>query len=574
MKLRTLPLTLLAVCAAALLSLPFFLRPLLPWPDQGLVLHAAVRDAQGLGLTTPVPDRRDLTLTRAEPLTYFPPLLARGVSLVLRLAGHTAAREDGPDLARARVLERSVKLVNAAALVIGAFGWCLLASRVLASRSLGTLFAGLLPVAGGATVPIGGTADYVMWAAMPWWLLAWLAADAAFDPGRWRRAGGFALGAGALGALSLGVRWAALFLVPAAVLFALVRAWRAAGGVDGAPTSTRGAWSAAGRRVALAALGGAPIAATYLVLTAWNRRVAGSASVLSYIEPGWDWSRWATLYPFEAVVTLPLALEPLLTRVWRALDPARASVAYAALFRVALPLLGLLGLWGSLRRARRQGREQAPSPDARRAFDLAFATLAALLLFLAFLSLRYTWSFADWSYLDEPRYFRPVWPLAALLWLLLVDRLPTAARLRTATAALLLVGVLYVLQGHGRTALGKLSVPEERHELVAQVRALERRPGLHVVLDNDVSEYVLAAGRRLLARGYPDPADAPSLSASRPAELWCVRRLREPTPYVKDRDWDRKRFEALRARFPLVRAWTSSGGAYEIWHVSVGPPPP
>jgi hypothetical protein len=211
-------------------------------------------------------------------------------------------------------------------------------------------------------------------------------------------------------------------------------------------------------------------------------------------------------------------------------------------------------------------------PDARRAFDLAWTSLAALLVFLAYLSLRYTWSFAEWSYLDEPRYFRPVWPLAALAWLLLLDRLPTAARLRTAAAALVLFGVLYLIQAHGRTTLSQLGAREERQELVAQVRDLERSPGLHVVFDNDVSEYVLTAGARLIARGYPEPVDAPAAFASRPAELWAVRRLRERTPYVRDPQWDQKRFDALSARFALRRVWTSSHGGYELWHARASRP--
>ncbi len=561
MKKRAWPMALLAASAAALLSLPFFLRPLLPWPDQGLVLQAALRHAQGLGLTAPAPDRHDVTRTHPEPLTYFPPLYARLVSACLSVAGHTSPRPDGPDLERGRALERIVKVTNGAALVVGVLGWCLLAARVLGSRSLGSLLAGLLPVAGGAAVPLGGTADYLLWAALPWWLGLWLAADAAFEEGRRGRALVLALISGALGSALVGVRWAAVFLAPAAALFVGLRA-RAAG--------VR-AWRPVAQRLLLGGVGLAPIVATYAALTAWNRaRSGGVESVLSFIAPRWDFERLLTLVPYESLFSIPLALEPLLTRAWRALEPARASPGLAFLFRVALPVAGLAGLWGSLRRARRQQREIAPSPQARRAFTLAVATLVALVGLLAFLSVRYTWADLNWTYLDEPRYYRPIWPLAALLWLLLLDRLPTASRLRTASAALLLFGILYLLQAHGRAALAHLG-PEERDELRVHVRDLERRPGLHVVLDNDVSEHVLTAGARLVPRGYPEPADVPGLRASQPAELWAVRRLREPTPYVRDGDWDRKRFEAVRARFGLTPRWRSSGGAYEIWHARIGP---
>lgn len=563
MKKRAWPMALLAASAAAVLSLPFFLRPLLPWPDQGLVLQAALRHAQGLGLTAPAPDRHDLTRTHAEPLTYFPPLYARLASAWLSAAGHTSLTPDGPDLERGRALERIVKITNGAALVLGVLGWCLLAARVLGSRSLGSLLAGLLPVAGGAAVPLGGTADYLLWAALPWWLGLWLRADAAFEEGRLGRALALALASGALGAALVGVRWAAVFLAPAAAAFVCLRA-RAA-------RVESGAWRAAARRLSMGVVGLAPIVATYAALTAWNRaRSGGVESVLSFIAPRWDFERLLTLMPYESLFSMPLALEPLLTRAWRALEPARVSPALGFLFRVALPAAGLAGLWGSLRRARRQQREIAPSPQARRAFLLAIATLGALVGFLAFLSVRYTWADLNWTYLDEPRYYRPIWPLAALLWLLLLDRLPTASRLRTASAALLLFGILYLLQAHGRAALAHLG-PEERDELRVHVRDLERRPGLHVVLDNDVSEHVLTAGARLVARGYPEPADVPGLSASQPAELWAVRRLREPTPYVRDRDWDRRRFEAVRARFGLTLRWRSSGGAYEVWQARIGP---
>jgi hypothetical protein len=584
-KRRTLPLALLAALVAGVLSIPFFAQPLRPWPDQGFMLQAAVRHARGEGLTLPVPDATDVTASQARRLTYFPPLYPLAVSAALRAGGAVQPPGSGDRLGRA--VARSVKLTNAAALVFGVLGWCLLAAHVLGSRSLGTLFAGLLAVAGGATVPKGGTVDYLTWAAMPWWLGALLLADAAADARRFGRACAWALAAGVLGALLVGVRWAAVFLIPSALLFWLARAlqWSAAPAAAGearpagviarllAPAGRR----ALGARLLLAAAAAGPVAGSYLLLTAINRSVTDGGSLLAYIEPRWDFHRLATLYPFESIFSVPLALEPLLTRAWRALDPARASPALSLLFRLALPAAALMALRGAVRRAARRAPRVPPSPEhaatavlARRARTLGVATLGALLGFLAWMSLRYTWSFVDWTYLDEARYYRPVWPLAALVWLSLVDRLPTASRFRTAAVALLLLGVLYLLQGRGRLALSRLGAHDESWELVARVRALEGRPGLHVVLDNDVSDYVIAAGPKLVARLYPDPEQGPRLVAGRPAELWLVRRLREPTPYVRDHEWDRKRFETVRARFGARRAWVSSGGGYELWHARVG----
>lgn len=560
---RALATALPAATLAALLSLPFFVRPLVPWPDQGQVLHAGLRHARGLGLTVPVSDRRDITLMHAERLTYFPPLYALVVSACLRASGVAGAPADGPDLVAGRALERIVKLTNAVALVAGVLGWCLLGAQVLHARVLRFLFAGLLVVAGGATVPLGGTADYLLWAALPWWAGALLLADRAADDGRRRRACLLALAGGLTGAVLTGVRWATVFLVPAAGLFWLERALLDNPHREPDPARPR----ALAPRLAPTVAAILPIVATYAAITAANYRLGGSASVLSYVEPHWSWRHLATLFPFESLFAVPLGLEPLLTRVWRALEPQRASLALGLVFRVVLPAAALIAL---VRRARRARAENA-RPDTRRAQALAVATALALLPFLAFMSLRYTWSFADWAYLDEPRYYRPVWPLAALFWLALLDRLPPASRFRTAASALLLVGALYLLQAQGRAVLAQLAAQDERQELVAHVRALGRRPGLHVVLDNDVSEYVLSAGARLVARGYPEPDTAPTLVAGRRAEAWLVRRLREPTPYVRDRDWDRKRFDAVRARFGGTRVWVSSRGAYEVWHAPVGP---
>lgn len=561
---RMLPLALVGVVVAGVLSVPFFVQPLRPGPDQGPILQAAVRHARGDGLTVLVPDERDLTAWRSEPLTSAAPLYPLAVSAGLRHLASAAPRDPGASLGRA--VARLVKGQSAAALVLGVLGWCLLAAHTLGSRSLGTLFAGLLAVAGGATVPTGGSADDLLWAALPWWLGALLLADAAADERRFGRALIWALAAGLLGGLLVGVRWAAVFLAPAPLLFWLARALQRAPGapVQEGTLPLRAGRRALGARLVLALAAAAPLAASFLLLTASPGLAGGNGSLPAAIEPGWNGRRLAALDPIEALFSVPLALEPLLTRVWRAFEPARASPGWGLLFRLLLPLAALLALW---RTAQAPGRP-ASGVVARRVRTLGAATLVALLVFLAWTTLRRTWPFAGWTDLDGARCYRPVWPLAALVWLSLLDRLPAASRFRTAAAALLLAGLLYLLQAQGRLALSNLGAHDESWELVARVRALERRAGLQVVLDDHVSDYVIAAGPRLVARRFPDPEQAARLVAGRPAELWLVRRRRAATPHASARDG--QRFEAVRARFGARREWVSSGANFELWHAIPG----
>ncbi len=514
---------------AGLLSSWFFLTPLRPWPDQGVALEAAVRHARGEGLVTSRPGP-DLARQESSRLTYFPPLYPLLVSGLLRL---------GLDLATA------VKAINALALLAGCWGWCVLIVRQTRSPALRALGCVLLVIGAGGVVPKGGTTDYLLWAGLPFWIGAMLAA---FEEDR---AAGRALRsvalAGLLGCGLVGVRWAALFLVPAAAGFWL---W---------PGRSAIGWR---RRAALAAVAAAPLLATYVLITTVNRHLSGGqGSLLSFVQPRWDWANLLTLYPFEALFAVPLGLEPLLGRIWRGLDPQRAHLGWALLFRLFLPGLALAAL---AIRAWRSGALAKRQPFVR----IAVATLVALLAFLSYMSVRYSWSFADWTYLAEPRYYRPVWPLAALLWLTLLDALPEASRLRRGSLVVLAVAALYLLQAQARWTVARL-VPDESWELVQRIRAVTGAPGLHVVCDNDVSDLAVEASPRLRARLYPAVEETAALTASAPVHLWLVWRPAEPTAYVREADYDRKRFEALRTRFGARLAWRSSSGAYELYSAEV-----
>lgn len=531
-------LTLSCLLASTLFALPFFFGPLRPWPDQGLTLQAARRHALGQGLTVPVWGTELSTPEALERLTYFPPLYPLAVSVGLRAGVE---------------LDLLVKLANALALSLGTWGWCTLAARHLPATALRLAFAGLLVVAAGANVPRGGTTDLLLWAAVPGWVAGLLASERRLRAGQaLGRALWPALAAGVLAGLLVGVRWATVFVVPSTLLFVLLRAWRAR-----ADRSAR-AW------LALLLVSALPVVGAYLTLHAVNARAnAGRASVLSYVTPRLEWANLRTLTPLEQLVTVPLALEPLATRVWRALEPTRSSGLGALIFRLALPLLVLALL------VTRRPTISKPASDADRValLQLGAATLVSLVVFLAYLSVRYTWAFAVWSYLDEARYYRPVWPLAALLWLARIEHLALPAR-RAALLSLALA-VVYVGQAQARATWHAWHTPEESWELVQRVRALEAQPGQHVVFDNDVSDYVAHAGPRLLARLYPEPALVPQLHSAQSLNAWLVWRPHQPTAYMRARDYDRTRFEHLRARLGAQRVWVSSGGAYELWHAAV-----
>jgi hypothetical protein len=512
--------------AALLLSAHFFLQSVRPWPDQGWMLQAAVRHASGLGLTSqllaPVDD---LVRPRYVHLVYFPPLYPLVVSGLLK-SGVS--------------LEGAVKAINLVALLVGVLGWIRLAVLYLERPAVRILFAGVLVVAAGAVIPKGGTTDYILWAATPYWLAALVSARR-LDRTGW----GSVTIAAILAAGMIGVRWAAVIYVPAgaiALLWPFERPARI-------------------RRLALASAYVAPPLLVYAVIVAINRALSDvGGTLLSVVQSGWQPGRLLTLYPLEALTTVPVGIEPLLKRVWRALEPSMGSPALAILLRGVIPV--------SLFVATVAASRGEATPRARELRMVSAITAAGLVLFLAWMTVRYNWQHVEWSYLDEPRYFRPIWPAVALFWLSIVETMRSRPRAYRAAVALVGVSVLYLAQAAIRLEVQQLG-PDESYELVEQVRSLGSRSGLHVVFDIDVSDYIVQPPGNVIAYPYPGAEQVPTLRASGPGELWLVRRVRERTAYVTDPDYDGRRFRALATRFGVMRVWQSSSGGYELHHAAL-----
>ncbi|HYM61804.1 MAG TPA: hypothetical protein VEZ11_13035 [Thermoanaerobaculia bacterium] len=519
-----------ALAASLVLSLHLFAQPLRPWPDQGWMLQAAIRHARGEGLTTQMNSQsHDLTRPAYDRLVYFPPGYPLLISAMLR-AGMN--------------VEAAVKATNAAALAIGMFGWLALALPLLERRAFRILFTALLVLACGGVIVKGGTTDMLFWAGVPWWIACVARARGRDDRSRvW-----LLVAAAAINAALISIRWAAAFLVPVGVLAEMIPLRRDVRGLM--------------KDAVAAATFALPPTLVYLAIGAINRHYASASSVLSFTKAGWRPRYLLTLYPLQALFAIPVGLEPLLDRVWRSIDPAMSAGWGIAIFRVALPLLLVASI---LVVAGRAGPMASGSTKVLMVITLVAVGLVA---FLAWMALRYNWGFVDWSFLSEPRYYRPFLPAFLLTWLVLFERM-SSRRAQVAGAAIFAISCVYLLQAAARWEWGWLRTADESLELVAKVESLTANPGLNVVLDADISDYVIHPKPNLIAGGYPEDAEIARCRVGQPATIWLVRRVHEQTAYLLDRDADRRRFEALRRRFGATRVWASSGGNYEIYANSV-----
>jgi hypothetical protein len=304
----------------------------------------------------------------------------------------------------------------------------------------------------------------------------------------------------------------------------------------------------------------------YFAIGAINRHYASNADYLSFVKPGWRPRYLLTLYPFQSLFAIPLGVEPLVDRAWRSMDPAMNAPLGIAIFRVAVPLILIVMICAFVWRTRVIA--SLPRISASVIFVIILVG-AGLVAFLAWMALRYNWEFINWSYLSEPRYYRPFLPAFLLGWLMLLDRLHSKRLLWRAGVAFLAVCSVYMLQATARTEWGLLRTHDESLEVVAKVRSLATNPGINLVFDSDISDYIIHPEPGLIACGYLEESDLPRFQVGQPATVWFVRRVHETSAYELDRDRDRRRFEAHRQRFGSTLAWTSTEGNYEIYVATV-----
>jgi hypothetical protein len=153
---------------------------------------------------------------------------------------------------------------------------------------------------------------------------------------------------------------------------------------------------------------------------------------------------------------------------------------------------------------------------------------------------------------------------------MLLDHLrPSRRRVWQVSVCLLALSSVYLFQAAARFEWSALRTHDESLELVAKVRSLTENPGLNLIFDIDISDYVTHPAPNLVASGYVPETELAQVYIGQPATLWFVRRVHETTAYLLDRDADRRSFEAHRQRFGATRAWASSAGNYELYIASV-----
>jgi hypothetical protein len=523
-----------AVVLAGASSLVFFLLPLRPWPDQGWVLQAAIRHSHGLGLTSQInAPESAIDQPKFVHLSYFPPVYPLIVSAFLR-AGFS--------------IDQTVTFINATGLAVGSLAWCCLAFRYLKTFIVQIVFVVLLVLAGSsfgsATIPTGGTADYVFWAALPFWL--WLLI---WTLGTHRSHGYLILiAASCLVGFLIGFRWAAAILVPIGCVILMVAPCRSF--FD---------------RVSQCFAYGIPATSTYLLIKLYNQNHSlTNSSYLDSVTPGWRWHLLQTSYPLAAFTTIPLGMESVFSRF------ARGSFSFHN--PIIVPGLGLLVVCGLL--AWTTYRWLHTTPTSERQELAPFQLVSSVLLlgtitFLGYMTVRYNWDHVVWSYLDEPRYFRPLSPVAAIFWLVIVERTIKQSDAAKMLLMLAYVGSLYLIQARCRAIDDLYIDAKERLELSQQVISVDNTARLSVVLDIDTSDYIIAPSKNTVS-AYHAPAEQLS-KISQPIDLYIVKRLDEATAYVKDSTAEKEIISAMIETSDARKVWNSSGGRFEIWHAKVVP---
>lgn len=520
---------LIALTLAVVLSISFFLNPVVFWPDQGAVLEAASRLANGHGLSN-LSLRSDISQPVAEPMIAFPPGLALIAASMIWVG-------ISPDMI--------VKLLNLAALLAGVFGWVRLCERFISDRAFRILFAVLLSTSCGAAVPTGGTADYLLWAAVPYWILLMAAYSAQTSATHEAK---YLIVASSLVSALIGIRWAAAAFVPCGCLIVIVLVLRGAK-----------RWQRVVGHLALYAT--LPTFTFFLISVVNKTRGGKGGTVLAFVEDRWQFDKLLTSYPLRAFTLIPLGLEPIIDRVHRLLGDYGVTMQSVTVWRVVVSIVVLLACVIAAKLFRHR-----PASFVVNTKLIAFCTLGVTLVFLATMSVRYTWSDVNWSYLDEPRYFRPFFPLIALLlFSLLIDVPPCKRWVRRAAVLALTISALYSFQAQMRTSLHALVHTADLVILRAQLLGIPLSDRRIVVFDNDISDHRLLGRSDMTAFTYPEPNAVSALTVSSPTDVWVVRRLKEKTQYVTEADFDLKRTTALIERFGAKKEWASSNGAFELY---------
>ena len=102
-----------------------------------------------------------------------------------------------------------------------------------------------------------------------------------------------------------------------------------------------------------------------------------------------------------------------------------------------------------------------------------------------------------------------------------------------------------------------------------KIRSLEDGDRVQIVFDIDVSDYIVSAGKNLIAFNYPLEQRVSNLKMEKSVDLWLVRRVNEKSAYALDPGFDAKRFNSMAIRFGVQKSWSSSKGNYELHHALV-----
>ena len=533
-----------AMGLALVLSWDFFGSPLHLGVDEHYMVQTAIRHAGGQGLTVHgdgpgLGGHPILTEERYERLTWFPPAYPLLVSGVIQL---------GADY------DLAVRLINAGMLVIGVAGWVLLAHAALARTLYFWFFIGLLAVAGGLDVnSVGGshhnTGDDLLWALTPWWLAALLFArqgTGAWDYWSW------ILAAGALAAFAIGLRWAAVYMVPAGMLALWVR------GSGLMPMRTR-----SGGALAYAVV---PVAA-YVGLQIMNLLLAGASTNPASEPSGWDLTRLWTLQPFDVIAVNALSLSTLLYKAELLLGWAHGPIG--AGLRVALGLAALLLAVAVIIRPPRASGARTSGADLRLLTASAFAVLVA---FLFYMTVRHNLVRVDWSYLGEARYYTPLLPALSLFWLSLLDDLRLRGRSSVLAAVVLVVFIGTGIFSRVKTEVGAWGAATAgRSGLETRLRELTDRSDFSVVVARYGLRPLDDERAHVVYRRYPDPDSVGQLEVGREADLWVVEAAQNQNGWWLDPEFWANRFAAMRSRFAMQKVWGSEDGGAAIYHARIRP---